>query len=51
MIPQILEALLQQVIGVFIKPTGHSGVALLIPYPGWWFVDSLCHINLPYGLP
>ncbi len=45
---QVLKALLQQAVSVFVEPTGHSGVALLIPYPGWWFVGSLYHISLPY---
>ena len=42
---QVLKALFQQVVLVFGKPTGHDGVALLIPYPGWWFVATLYHFS------
>jgi hypothetical protein len=42
--PQVLKALLQQGVSVPIKSKGHCGVALFIPYQGWWFVGSLYHI-------
>ena len=44
---QVLKALLQQIMSVFVKPTGHCGVALLVPYPRWWFVVTFYHIVCP----